>query len=364
MKPNQTIAFVNSNKAWGGGEKWHFEMGKRLREKGYPVLFVVHKKSALYKKVKEAELPHAAIVINNFSFLNLLKIRKISRLFREQRVGSVIMNLPSDVKVAGPAARKAGVEKIMYRRGTALPVNNNLYNRYLFKKVITHIITNSHATKELLLQKNSKLVDRKKFRIIYNGLDFNEFDNRPVKPIYTRKNDELIIGNASRFVEQKGHKLLVEVARKLKSREVPFQLLLAGEGKLKESIIKLAKKEGVYENLLFTGFITDIKSFMASIDIFLLTSLWEGFGYVIVEAMAGEKPVIAFDISSNPEIIRDGENGYLIPFRDTDTFAEKIITLYHKPRLREKMAREAGKTAAENFDMDYMVRQIEDLIAE
>jgi glycosyltransferase involved in cell wall biosynthesis len=173
-----------------------------------------------------------------------------------------------------------------------------------------------------------------------------------------------VIGNASRFVEQKGHKILIEVARKLKTRGIPFRLLLAGEGKLKESIIKLAKKEGVYENLLFAGFITDIKSFMASIDIFLLTSLWEGFGYVIVEAMAGEKPVIAFDISSNPEIIRDGENGYLIPFRDTDTFAEKVIALYNNPQLREQMAREARRTAAENFDMDYMVRQIEELIAE
>lgn len=364
MKANQTIAFVNSNKAWGGGEKWHFEMGKRLHDKGYSILFVVHKKSALYDKVREAGLPHAAVTINNYSFLNLARILRISRWFREHRIGSVIMNLPSDVKVAGPAARKAGVKKIMYRRGTALPVNNNPYNRYLFKKIITHIITNSHATKNLLLQKNSKLVDREKFRVIYNGLDFDEFDNRPVNPIYTRKDNELVIGNASRFVEQKGHKYLIEITGKLKSHQVPFRLLLAGEGKLRNSIIKMAKKEGVYDNLLFTGFIKDIKSFMASIDIFLLTSLWEGFGYVIVEAMASGKPVIAFDISSNPEIIRDGENGYLIPFFDTDTFVQKIKTLYNNPELIDRMAEEARKTAVENFNMDYMVKQIEELISE
>lgn len=364
MNIYQTIAFVNSNKAWGGGEKWHFEMGRRLREKGYSILFVVHKKSALCKKVRDAGLPHAAITINNLSFLNLVRIRSLSQLFRENQVGSVIMNLPSDVKIAGPASRRAGVKKIMYRRGTALPVHNNFYNRYLFKKIITHIITNSHATKNLLLKQNAELVEPEKFRIIYNGLDFAEFDNRPVNPIYTREGDELVIGNASRFVEQKGHKYLIEIAKKLKSRRVPFRLLLAGEGKLKNSIIKQAKKEGVYDNLLFTGFITDIKSFMASIDIFLLTSLWEGFGYVIVEAMAGEKPVIAFDISSNPEIIRDGENGYLIPFQDTDTFVEKINTLYRNPKLRSQMAKEARKTAVENFNMDYMVRQVEELISE
>ncbi|MFP4620045.1 MAG: glycosyltransferase [Bacteroidales bacterium] len=364
MHKNQTIAFVNSNIAWGGGEKWHFEMGKRLHEKGYSILFVVHKKSALCTKIREAGLPHAAVAINNLSFVNPVKVRKFSKMFRKNRVYTVIMNLPSDVKVAGPAAKKARVEKIMYRRGTALPVNNNRYNRYLFKKIITHIITNSHATKNLLLQKNASLVDRNKFRIIYNGLDFEEFDNRPVNPLYTRQNNELILGNASRFVVQKGHHFLVDIAAKLKSHKIPFRILLAGEGKLKKHIMDLAKRKGVSDNMLFTGFITDIKSFMASIDIFLLTSLWEGFGYVIVEAMAGEKPVIAFDISSNPEIIRDGENGYLIPFRDTDTFVQKIMTLDNNPQLRERMAREARRTAVENFDMDYMVKQVEELIAE
>lgn len=339
-------------------------MGKRLREKGYSVFFVVHKKSTLVRKVREVNLPHAALFINNYSFLNWAKIQKIARIFRKQQVGSVIMNLPSDMKVAGPAARKADVKKIIYRRGTALPVHNNKYNQYLFKKIITHIITNSQATKELLLHKNSKLVNQNKFRVIYNGLDFNEFDNRPVNPVYTRQANELIIGNASRFVEQKGHKLLIEIAGKLKAHRVPYRLLLAGEGKLKNSIIKLAKKEGIYDNLLFTGFITDIKSFMASLDIFLLTSLWEGFGYVIVEAMASEKPVIAFDISSNPEIIRDGENGFLVPFRDTDTFVQKILTLYHNKQLRDQMAQEARNTVVENFNMDYMVRQIEELVGE
>lgn len=364
MQKKKTIAFVNSNKAWGGGEKWHFEMAKRLEKKGHSVFFIVHKKGALYKKVRETNIPHVAVIINNFSFLNIPKIRRFSQMFREHRVGSVIMNLPSDVKVAGPAALKTGVKKIMYRRGTALPVHNNPYNRYLFKRVITHIITNSHATKELLLQKNSELVDPNKFRVIYNGLDFDEFDNRPINPIYSRQHNELIIGNASRFVKQKGHKYLIEIAGKLKFHQIPFRLLMAGEGKLKNSIMNRAKKEGVYENLLFAGFITDIKSFMASIDIFLLTSRWEGFGYVIVEAMAGGKPVIAFDISSNPEIIRDGENGYLIPFRDTDTFVQKIKTLYHNPRLIDQMAKEARKTALENFNMDYMVRQVEELITE
>jgi glycosyltransferase involved in cell wall biosynthesis len=274
------------------------------------------------------------------------------------------MNLPSDMKTAGPAAKRAGVRNIIYRRGTALPVHNNFFNHYLFRKVITHIIANSYETKNLLVKNNPRLVDSDKVQVIYNGIDFNKFDNQPVNPLYTKSGNELVLGNASRFVEQKGHKYLIEIAQKLKKNNIPFRLLLAGEGHLKNSIIKMAKKEGVYQNIIFTGFISDIKSFMASVDIFLLTSLWEGFGYVIVEAMADKKPVLAFNISSNPEIIEDGKNGFLIPYSDTGIFTERIVTLYRNPGLIEQMGRQARISVRENFDIKKTSKKIEKLIRE
>ena len=351
MMENSTIAFVNSNIAWGGGEKWHLEMATKLHEKGRSIFFIVHPKSKLLEKVRDQDLPYAVLPIGNLSFLNPLLIRKIAKIFRAHRVHSVILNLPSDVKAAGPAARMAGVKKIIYRRGTALAVNNNFYNRYLFQKVLTHLVTNSQETKTLLLKENARLINNTKIRVIYNGLDFKEFDNRPIETIFTRHSNELVLGNAGRFVEQKGQRFLVQIAKRLKENAVPFRMLLAGEGKLKNSIIEMAKREGVEDRMIFTGFIADIKSFMASIDVFLLTSLWEGFGYVILEAMAGEKPVIAFNVSSNPEIIEDGENGYLVPFGDVDVFTRRIISLSQDERLREKMGRQARTLVESHFHL-------------
>ena len=364
MTENSTIAFVNANIPWGGGEKWHFEMATKLYEKGRSIFFIVHPRSKLLEKVRDKDLPYAALPVGNLSFLNPFLIRKMANIFRAHRVHSVILNLPSDVKAAGPAARMAGVKKIIYRRGTALAVNNNFYNRYLFQKVLTHLVTNSQETKTLLLKENARLINKTKIRVIYNGLDFHEFDSRPVKTICTGQDDELVLGNAGRFVEQKGQRFLVQIAKRLKENDVPFRMLLAGEGKLKASIIEMAKREGVEDRMIFTGFISDIKSFMASIDVFLLTSLWEGFGYVILEAMAGEKPVIAFNVSSNPEIIEDGENGYLVPFGDTESFTRRIISLSQDERLREKMGRQARNLVESHFHLAKTVKQIEQLIDE
>jgi len=362
MSTTTTICFVNSHPSWGGGEKWHLDMALRLQERGFRVVFFVQRGGELEEKVRAHNLPHEPVNINNYSFLNPFKTAGLTRLFRKHSVDAVILNLPSDVKIAGRAARRAGVEKIVYRRGTALPVHNNFFNRNLFRRVVTHIVTNSQETKKLLLERNPRMVDSSKIHVIYNGIDFEAFDRHQAEPAFNHSEETLVLGNAGRFVEQKGHPFLLDVARKLKDKDVSFKLLLAGEGKLRDTIGEQVRREQLDDHVKFTGFISDIKAFMQSIDLFVLTSLWEGFGYVIVEAMASYKPVVAFDISSNPEIIRHGENGYLAPMGDTDAFVERILELHRDPQKREEMGRRARAFAEEHFDIHRTVSEIEAML--
>ena len=89
----------------------------------------------------------------------------------------------------------------------------------------------------------------------------------------------------------------------LQNKEHQFKLLIAGEGRLLHSLQKKAKKLGIEDQVEFLGFVEDMPAFFRSLDIFLLSSHYEGFGYVIAEAMASRKPVVAFDIKSSGEII-------------------------------------------------------------
>jgi len=362
MSKSTAIAFFNSNPSWGGGEKWHFDMGCRLRQRGHHVVFFVQRGGELEQRVRESDFPYESVEISNYSFINPVKSGRIKKLFQKHRVQSVILNLPSDVKIAGLAAKRAGVQKIIYRRGTALPVHNNFFNRGLFRRVVTHIVTNSRETKSLLLKRNPRMVDTGKIHVIYNGIDFEAFERHQAEPAFNHREETLVLGNAGRFVEQKGHPFLLDVARKLKEKNVPFKLLLAGEGKLRDTIGEQVRREQLDDCVEFTGFISDIKAFMQSIDLFVLPSLWEGFGYVIVEAMACRKPVVAFDISSNPEIIRDGQNGFLVPMGDTDAFVERILELHRNPEKREEMGRRARAFAEQHFNIHRTVKEIEELV--
>ncbi|PLX22764.1 MAG: glycosyltransferase family 1 protein [Marinilabiliales bacterium] len=358
--PNKVICFFNSAETWGGGEKWHYDIATRLHLKGYKIIVITNKKSELYLKLAETDIKTYPIKISNFSFLNPFKVKSVSQILKKEKVSTIIINLPSDLKVAGPASRKAEVSKIIYRRGSAIPIKNKLSNRILFKKYIDEIIANSEATKNTILSKNPNLFDKNKIKIIYNGIILDKKDT--TEPIYNRQKDELIIGNAGRFVRQKNHSFLIRLASKLKNEGINFKILLAGSGKLQPEIEGLAKELNVDDQIIFTGFVENIKSFMESIDIYVLPSFWEGFGYVLVEAMACKKPVIAFNLSSNPEIIANKTTGFLVEENDLEALTEKIKLLAEDSELRAKMGLEGEKRVKKLFLMDRVVEEIEKII--
>ena len=356
---DKVICFFNSAKTWGGGEKWHYDIATRLHAKGYKVIVITNKKSELFLRLSESEIKTYSVKISNYSFLNPFKAKKVAAILKNEHVSTIIINLPSDLKVAGPVSRKAGVTKVIYRRGSAIPIKNKLSNRILFKNYIDEIIANSEATKNTILSNNPTLFDKNKINVIYNGiiLDEKEIDN--VNPIYTRKNNELIIGNAGRFVKQKNHPFLIQLVSKLKEENINSKLLLAGSGKLESDIRALVKQLNVEDKIVFTGFIENIDNFMESIDIYILPSLWEGFGYVLVEAMLHKKPVIAFNLSSNPEIIEDKKTGFLTEPNNLEEITNKIKLLATNQELREKMGIDGEKRVKTLFTIERVVEEIE-----
>ncbi|MDD2850484.1 MAG: glycosyltransferase [Desulfuromonadaceae bacterium] len=172
----------------------------------------------------------------------------------------------------------------------------------------------------------------------------------------------IVLGNAGRMVPQKGQEILIQLAKQLKHKGYDFEMLIAGEGRLKESLLRKAVEEGVADRLRFMGFVENMPHFLNLIDIFLLPSLWEGFGYVIAEAMFCEKPVIAFNISSNPEIVSNNETGFLVEPGNVEMFLEKTELLINDVQLRQKMGQRARKEAVGRFSIQHTLAQIEQLL--
>jgi len=360
--PPHKICFFNTTRMWGGGEKWHYDISTRLHNLKHEVIVFTNKHSELFNRLRDTPIPLYSIKVSNLSFLSIYKIFKVVKILRRERVKTIIINLSADFKVAGIAAKIAGVKEIIYRRGSAIPVTNSLLNRFLYRDIATTIIANSIETKRNIFINNAHLIPENKVKILYNGLDLELYNKASTQKLYLKQNGEVILGNAGRLSEEKGHVYLLQLGKLLKEKNISFKILIAGTGRLENKLKKMTEQMGLSNQVIFLGFVNDIQSFNESIDIYVLTSMWEGFGYVLVEAMAKGKPVVAFDIKSSSEIIKDKKTGFLVEKKNIEQLAQKIEILINDKALRDRFGIEGRKRVEQFFNMQASLKQIEEII--
>lgn len=324
-----TICFCNGNIPWGGGETWHLNAARSFAARSWRVLLICHPESELYARAaREPGIRVLPLRLGRLAFLNPALLARLTALFKREKPRAVIMNLPSDLKAAGPAARLAGVRHVIYRRGSALPVRDSAMNRWLFGRVITRLIVNSQATRAQALAANPRLIPEERISVLPNGLDVAAFDaalalaRSAGQPAARQDGGQggrpFIIGTAGRLNRQKAQHLLLQLGKELSDMGLDLRLLIAGTGEREAELKKLARDLGLGDKTGFTGFMHDLSPFWAHIDLFVLPSLWEGFGNVVIEAGLAEKPVFAFAVSNLPELIINGVNGRLFPLPEEE----------------------------------------------
>ncbi len=383
----RTVCFCNTNIPWGGGEKWHLEAAAALAARGWRVLFLCHPQGELMARAQGVPgLDPRPLALGRLSFLNPLLRLRLTRLFKEERVHALLMNLPSDLKAAGPAAKTAGVPHIVYRRGSALPVRDTALNHHLYGTVLTRLIVNSEATKRMALSRNPDLIPEERISVLLNGIDVAAFDAALAR-VPAREPEPgrpLVLGNAGRLNVQKGQHLLLHLCRKALDLGTDCRAVIAGTGEREAELKALADTLGIRNKVEFRGFMPDLSPFWRDIDVFVLTSLWEGFGYVLLEAMLAEKPVFAFSVSNIPELVRDGDNGRLFPLPEAerklcpdaapagssttnaaqdplDAMARSLAALAANPGEQRRMGR-VGRVFAQNFDQSVRMDALENLL--
>ena len=354
------VCFFNTIVFWGGGEKLHLETALEFQKLGHEIVVCSNVKAPLYDKSIQNALNVYPLQVGSLSFLNPFKLYRCIRFFRKNDIDAVIFSSSQDSKMAGISARMAGVKNIVYLRGLASPIKSSIVNRYLFKSCLTHIIANSEETKRMILKNLSPVIDLKKVHTIYHGIDVSKIDltQKVTLSEIEKQGRGLILGNAGRLTAQKGQKHLIDIAKKLKNKGLEFTLFIAGSGDMEEELRYLIDENGLNNEIIMLGFVEDMDAFMNSIDVFLLTSEWEGFGFVLVEAMVREVPVVCFDITSNPEIIKDKETGFLVPFGNTNDFADKILTLAKDPLLLKGMGKAGHQRVLKEFVIEDRVLEL------
>jgi L-malate glycosyltransferase len=210
---------------------------------------------------------------------------------------------------------------------------------------------------------------RKRIHVIPNGVDTQHFqpvENGNVKQRirFGLPPEKILFGIVARLVPVKNHLGIFHALAQLHAQGINVDLVLAGDGELRESLFQAAADMHLIEHIHFLGEITAVTEFLQAVDVFVLNSKSEGMPITMLEAMACGLPVIATSVGSNPQLVRDGQNGMLVKSEDIDELCSAMMRLANNAPLRNKMG-EKGRCCVEtHFSLNRMVKEYTDLYKE
>jgi glycosyltransferase involved in cell wall biosynthesis len=173
-----------------------------------------------------------------------------------------------------------------------------------------------------------------------------------------------MVASVGRFVPFKGYMYLLEAARMVQNHRPDVHWVLVGEGELREELEEQSRTLGLETQVHFTGWREDVPDILALCDVFVLPSVTEHFGRVIIEAMAMGKAVVATDAGGVPEIVIHGETGLLVPPREPKALADAALTLLSDPAGAARLGLAGRQRVEEFFSLSRHIEAVEEIYAE
>jgi glycosyltransferase involved in cell wall biosynthesis len=214
---------------------------------------------------------------------------------------------------------------------------------------------------------NLSVFDSHKMLTIHSGVETNQYKPRRVSEKEKQRVlgidvKGLVVGTVGWLLPIKGPMHLLEAMAAVWEAMPDVTLVFAGKGDLETELKASAFRMGVTGKVRFLGWRDEIPQVMRSLDIFVLPSLNEGMGRVLVEAMAAGKPVVGTRVGGIPDLIKDGENGFLVAPGDVNGLSQAIQLLTKNEQLRKRMGKH-GRILAQEFGLDKMIEKIDALYA-
>ncbi|MCD6359292.1 MAG: glycosyltransferase [Armatimonadetes bacterium] len=227
---------------------------------------------------------------------------------------------------------------------------------------LSHRVTvNSMAVWEDTIERDH--IDPKKLVLIHNGVDKHTFDSvrhfrkEARKKLGIKPREKVIIVIAN-LILYKGHSDLLKAARKVLKHIPKALFLLVGEDRgIGGNLKRISIDFGIASKVRFLGLRDDIPQLLAVSDISVLPSHEEGFSNVILESMAAALPIVATNVGGNSEAVVNGVTGWLVPPKNPDAMAEKIVDLLHDPQKARSWGKQGRKRVNKKFTIERMVQE-------
>jgi glycosyltransferase involved in cell wall biosynthesis len=352
------VILVNQAQSWGGGEAWYLRMGEALARRGWPVELLAHPQGELARRAGAAGLRVWPLALRSVSLLNRAKMRRLGEGLRARRPGALILNGFHEMVTAGVSAHRAGVPRVILRRGIPHPFRRNALTNWLLGRVVTRLIVPSRAVGEAMAEGFPELIERLRPRVIYSGVDAAQW---PPAPPHDPTGRIAVVG---RLEWEKGVDLLIQALHTLRQRMAHASLRIIGDGSERANLETLAAELGETEAVEFTGHTADVLAALRDCDVFALPSRWEGFSNALLEAMLAGLPVVAFDLPSAREIVVHGVTGLLAPEGDVDALAGALGALLGAPARARELGMAGRLRVLSQFTLEHAAAALEKLLLE
>ncbi|HUR35520.1 MAG TPA: glycosyltransferase [Vicinamibacterales bacterium] len=214
---------------------------------------------------------------------------------------------------------------------------------------------------------NARLIPARKTRVVYLGVPLEDFSrDRTAEEVATARADlgiaagEFAIGTVTRLHDSKGNNYLVDAAARVVRDRPDARFFVVGEGPLLPDLQAQAAALGLGDRFVFAGFRRDVAATLSAFDLSVFPSLWEGTPITAFEALAMGKPIVATDADGLLDILTDGHDAVIVPRRDADALAAKIVWAMQAPDERARLSQNARATGRE-YDILAFVRKMERL---
>ena len=350
---------VDTARTWRGGQNQVLLTVNGLRAIGERAALVAHPDGELRRRAAEGL---DLIPIAPRTEIDLTAAWRLSRAVKRLAPDVIHAHDPHGVAMAalalsfGAGASRSGgrAPALVAARRVDFHLKGNSFSRWKYRQVDCFIAA-SETIRQMLAADG---VAEERTVTVHEGIDVDRVVAAQAVNIHEAfflPHGAPVVGNVAALVPHKGQRYLIEAAHLVVQQLSDARFVILGEGELREHLEKQVREHNLEKHVLLPGFRTDVLGCIKAFDLFVMSSVTEGLGTSLLDAMAASRAIVATTAGGIPEIVADGVNGLLVPPRDARALADAIVRALSDAAMRQRLGDAGFARVTERFTVDQMV---------
>jgi len=347
---------IDTARTWRGGQNQVLLTVLGMRALGHRTMLVAHPAGELRQRAREGlEL----LPLTPRTEMDLSAAWRLARVIAQERPDVIHAHDPHGVAMAALAlsmSTSSAKPPLIAARRVDFRLRGNALSRWKYRQVDCFICA-SECIRRMLLGDG---VDEGRAVTVHEGIDLERVAAAPAADLHGEfwlPRDSPIVGNVAALVPHKGQRHLIDAAALVVQKVPDARFVIAGEGELRESLERQIKDLALEKHVLLVGFRPDALSVHKGFDIFVMSSVTEGLGTSLLDAMACGRPIVATTAGGIPEVVVNNQTGILVPPRDHEALARALVALLRDERAQEVMGAQGLLRVRERFTAERMVQE-------